>query len=476
MFKKILGNSQGVTLIETVAAMGISVLLAAGIMRMNSNASKGMSRIMSKSDLLDFKNDLRRQLSQYDGVGQPVCTAGFIAAFGADTSGVDTAASLTVGTITLTAGQPLPTVESIRLNGISRNAFVSSGGGEQGRCDLVLNLTNERDRQQGSYNLTIPVSCLIASASAPVDNDMVRCSSADGVGIEGLGELYTDNINRDHMVFDPASLTTFGINPNHDVSTGAMTIVTTSMNNFLGTGVIGPASNRNAIDLNLGDSILWGPNYNGSDSIGIYGNRQVDLENNGIKDHIHLAAETIRIENPVSGAATLDLLGQLNAQNVYAAAYFYTSDKRLKKDITDLNREGSVSDKLEDIRGVTYFMRRDEFPELNLSDRKQIGLIAQEVEEIFPELIETNPMTGFKSVSYGNFVAILIEAFKEQREEIKANRELLSYLEGRANLKDYEQDSRIEALEQENEQLRDRIEDLERKIEYLFSKEEESTL
>ena len=47
----------------------------------------------------------------------------------------------------------------------------------------------------------------------------------------------------------------------------------------------------------------------------------------------------------------------------------------------------------------------------------QIGLIAQEVENIFPELVETDNQ-GYKSVEYSKLVAVLIEAMKEQQKII----------------------------------------------------------
>ena len=46
----------------------------------------------------------------------------------------------------------------------------------------------------------------------------------------------------------------------------------------------------------------------------------------------------------------------------------------------------------------------------------QIGVIAQEVEEIVPELVSESD--GIKNVSYGNITALLIEAIKEQQEQI----------------------------------------------------------
>ena len=51
------------------------------------------------------------------------------------------------------------------------------------------------------------------------------------------------------------------------------------------------------------------------------------------------------------------------------------------------------------------------------SGNSEIGVIAQEVEEVLPELVNTND-EGIKSVKYGNIVAVLIEAIKEQQEQI----------------------------------------------------------
>lgn len=63
------------------------------------------------------------------------------------------------------------------------------------------------------------------------------------------------------------------------------------------------------------------------------------------------------------------------------------------------------------------------------SQKRQIGLIAQEVEEVFPELVHTDE-SGYKSVEYSKITAILIEAVKEQQAQIeslrKENNEVLN--------------------------------------------------
>ena len=54
---------------------------------------------------------------------------------------------------------------------------------------------------------------------------------------------------------------------------------------------------------------------------------------------------------------------------------------------------------------------------MNFNTGKRVGLIAQEVETVIPELVATGK-DGYKSVEYANLVALLIEAVKEQQKEI----------------------------------------------------------
>ena len=97
--------------------------------------------------------------------------------------------------------------------------------------------------------------------------------------------------------------------------------------------------------------------------------------------------------------------GDLN----YNAGLNSVSDKRYKTNIKPLE---NTLDNLSKIRGVSYDWRRNEFPERNFTNKKQIGVIAQEVEAVFPELVSTSK-DGYKSVDYVKLTPILIEAVKE---------------------------------------------------------------
>ena len=83
------------------------------------------------------------------------------------------------------------------------------------------------------------------------------------------------------------------------------------------------------------------------------------------------------------------------------------SDERLKDNIETL--EGGLN-KVEQLRGVTY--TRD--------DREEIGVIAQEVEKILPEIVLTaDDEMGTKSVDYSRITAVLIEAVKDLSARVK---------------------------------------------------------
>jgi hypothetical protein len=103
-------------------------------------------------------------------------------------------------------------------------------------------------------------------------------------------------------------------------------------------------------------------------------------------------------------AATLSGAGAFTAVGNVTAF----SDARVKTNIKTIDNALS---KVLALRGVTY-NRTD------LEDKsEQIGVIAQEVKEILPQVVQEND--GHYSVAYGNIVGVLIEAIKEQQVQIE---------------------------------------------------------
>jgi len=109
---------------------------------------------------------------------------------------------------------------------------------------------------------------------------------------------------------------------------------------------------------------------------------------------------------------TLDVYGNVSNISIYAshdiAAY---SDARVKDEIETIP---NALDKVNKLRGVT-FVRTDE----GSTDKRMMGVIAQEVKDILPEVVNERESDGHYSVSYGNMVGVLIEAIKELKAEVE---------------------------------------------------------
>ncbi|MBI4451855.1 tail fiber domain-containing protein [Candidatus Woesearchaeota archaeon] len=115
--------------------------------------------------------------------------------------------------------------------------------------------------------------------------------------------------------------------------------------------------------------------------------------------------------------------------NVQAAAYYYSSDALLKTNINPLNGLGIISN----LHGVSFDWKEN--------GNHDMGLVAQDVEKVLPELVTTNS-NGMKSVKYGSLIAPLIEAVKEL---------------GQQNTN---QSKKIKELEQQIAKLQDEINEL----------------
>ncbi|MGL5307980.1 MAG: tail fiber domain-containing protein [Aeromonas veronii] len=108
------------------------------------------------------------------------------------------------------------------------------------------------------------------------------------------------------------------------------------------------------------------------------------------------------------GIIYFDISGNLSASGNVTAF----SDVRVKKNIETIE---NALDKIDQIRGVTYDRTDMDVP-------RQMGVIAQEVEKVAPEVIVESihgDLEDFKGVAYGNLSALLIEGIKELRSELR---------------------------------------------------------
>ena len=114
----------------------------------------------------------------------------------------------------------------------------------------------------------------------------------------------------------------------------------------------------------------------------------------------------------VSGSGQLDVRGDIVAYSTFAS-----SDARLKDDIRPIE---DAIDMTKTLNPVSFVW--------NNTEQADFGLIAQEVEEIFPEFVKED-MNGYKVVKYNSFVSLLIKTVQEQQLLIENLQERVATLE-----------------------------------------------
>jgi len=97
---------------------------------------------------------------------------------------------------------------------------------------------------------------------------------------------------------------------------------------------------------------------------------------------------------------------------------FSTSDERLKENIKPLD---SALDKVLKISGVEFDWKeltKEEKKTIHGNEGHDVGVIAQEIEQVLPEVVTTRD-SGYKAVKYEKIVPLLIQAIKEQQQQIE---------------------------------------------------------
>ena len=94
------------------------------------------------------------------------------------------------------------------------------------------------------------------------------------------------------------------------------------------------------------------------------------------------------------------MIGSRSTGLAFAQAFLYNSDRRLKTNIVEI---ADPLEKINQLHGYTFDWKSD--------GRHDIGVIAQEVEAVFPQAVVTKD-NGYKAVSYPSLVAPIIQAIK----------------------------------------------------------------
>ena len=104
----------------------------------------------------------------------------------------------------------------------------------------------------------------------------------------------------------------------------------------------------------------------------------------------------------------------LTVLHVYAElladSFVCASDRNLKNNIIDID---NALESVEKMRGVYHYWN-----DKNQSQERQIGVIAQEVQAVYPELVQLGE-NGYLSVNYPKLTAVLLQSIKELNGNMK---------------------------------------------------------
>lgn len=106
---------------------------------------------------------------------------------------------------------------------------------------------------------------------------------------------------------------------------------------------------------------------------------------------------------------------EVDGNAVTTAGNWYFSDRRFKENIKPLI---GALEQIKKVNAYNYNYKLNDFKEKNFNPGNQIGFIAQELKEIFPELVREGH-DGYMAVNYQGMIPVLVQALKEQDDKLQ---------------------------------------------------------
>lgn len=198
-------------------------------------------------------------------------------------------------------------------------------------------------------------------------------------GISTITNISGQNINLSGII------TSSSINTGNINSSGIITSISLNTGNINSSGII-TSSSINTGNINLSGSL---------NSVSV---------NTGIITSTSLNTGNISSSGIVTSISLNT--GNINSSGIITCTDLNsTSDINLKENIKTIS---NALEKVEKIRGVSFDWKEN--------GRSSIGVVAQEIESIFPEIVSD---TEIKTVNYNGLIGVLIEAVKELSNEVK---------------------------------------------------------
>jgi hypothetical protein len=259
-------------------------------------------------------------------------------------------------------------------------------------------------------NLTSLNASNLASGTVPIariDLNLLTTSTADA---DGDFFAVVDSVGAEKKL-TKANIAISGFNNDSGFTTNTGTV--TSVGVTAGSGLTGGGTVTTSGTINLDVGAGTGIDV-AADAISV---DVSDFMTNGVDNRVLTAtgADAMNAEaNMTFNGSTLAVTGAITATGDITA--FFVSDRNLKQNI--VNIENSL-DKVSKLNGVYYNWTKEALEKhKHLVDEKEVGVIAQDVEAVLPELVATRE-DGTKAVRYERLCAVLIESIKELKKEIE---------------------------------------------------------
>ncbi len=225
---------------------------------------------------------------------------------------------------------------------------------------------------------------------------------------------------------DTKSVGLYSASVNATDNTGIYTIASGGL--ARNTGVIGVVEGSSTSAVNTGFQAVVTSQLNKSNNYGLFSRVAGGVIAGSINCGVYATATGFAAVTTATQASTLGTYAGYFAGLLYSSSSFTVSDSALKSNVTP---EKSNIEKLSQLNPVTYnYIENKDGLKLNLPSELQHGLVAQELEKVYPEMVKNllhplfndkNEQIGtkaFKAVNYNGLISVMIASMKEMSAKI----------------------------------------------------------